>query len=284
MDNKSIRIPVEVFRSPLIGIAACFCALAAALGIPGTVMMFDREYRTYLMEDMMAGGITSAQVLQNYTLIHGAFLGICVLCSAVLFICLLMVLSGKAAKGLSSISTGAQWLLWGVNGGGIVLAVLYVYRFVRYVVLCFSVRDGLYPLYAMVISEALTGALAGFAFVQLRRFLNCVCDSGASMAYTLSTGKLDSYSIPGFTAVGFFLLGLLCLTLAADQFVTVTAAYDYIRGYYKLLVSENPVQLCTAACFFCCAVADMLLFAYLKRYKRICERALYENRKKILGR
>ena len=284
MEDKKIRISVEVLGSPLIGIIAGFCALAAVLGIPGTVMIFDQDYRAYLMKDMIAGGITSTQVLQNYTLIHGAFLGICVLCSAALFICLLMVLLGRGAKGLSMISTGAQWLLWGVNGGGIILAVLYVYRFVRYVILCLSIREGLYPLYAMVISEALTGALAGFAFVQLRRFLNCVCDSGASMAYTLATGKLDSYSIPSFTAVGFFLLGLLCLTLATDQLVTVTAAYDYIRGYYKLLVSENPIQLCTAACFFCCAVADILLFAYLKRYKRICERALYEDRKKILGR
>ena len=173
-------------------------------------------------------------------------------------------------------------MLWGVNGAGIVAAVLYVYRFVRYTVLCLSFRDGLYPLYAMVISEALMGALAAFAFVQLRKFLNCICDSGASMAYTQSTGKLDSRSIPGFTATGFLILGLLCLMLAVDQFVTVTAAYDYIRGYYKLLISRNLIQCCTALCFFCCAVADIMLFAYLKRYKRICERALYDARKKIL--
>jgi uncharacterized membrane protein YbaN (DUF454 family) len=195
-----------------------------------------------------------------------------------------MVIAGKAARSLSTISTGAQWLVWGVNGAGIVAAVLYIYRFVRYAIWCFSLRDGLYPLYAMVISEALMGALAGFTFVQLRKFLNCICDSGASMAYTLSTGKLDSDSIPGFTATGFLILGLLCLMLSADQFVTVTAAYDYIRGYYKLLVSRNPIQLCAAVSFFCCAVADILLFVYLKRYKRICERALYEARKKILGR
>ena len=246
-------------------------------------MLFDQEYRDYLMEDMIAGGITAGQVLQNYLLIHGIILASVVICSAALFVCLLLVLRGKPARSLSAISTGAQWLLWGVNGAGILAAVLYVYRFVRYAVLCMSVRNGLYPLYAMVISEALMGALAGFVFVQLRHFLNCVCDSGASMAYTLATGKLDSCSIPGFAATGFLILGLLCLTLAADQLVTVTAAYDYIRGYYKLLVSQNPIQLCTAACFLCCAAADILLFAYLKRYKRICERALYEARKTILN-
>ena len=43
-------------------------------------------------------------------------------------------------------------------------------------------------------------------------------------------------------------------------------------------------DMCTAASFFCCAVADVLLFVYLKRYKRICERALYEARKKVMGR
>lgn len=284
MEDKKTKITVEVFRSPLIGLIACFCALTVVLGIPGTVMLADREYRTYLMEDMIAGGITSGQVLQNYTLIHGVMLSIAVICSAALFVCLVMVMTGKAAASLSALSTGAQWLLWGVNGAGILAAALYVYRFVRYVIMCLSIRDGLYPLYAMVISEALMGALAAFAFIRLRDFLNCICDSGASMAYTLSTGKLDAYSIPGFTATGFLILGLLCLTLAADQLVTVTAAYDYIRGYYKLLVSRNPVQLCTVACFFCCAVADILLFVYLKRYKRICERALYEARKKVLGR
>ena len=123
MEDKKIRIEAEAFRSPLIGMIACFCALAAVLGIPGIVMLFDQEYRAYQIQDMIAGGITSAQVLQNYTLIHGAILSIAVLCSAVLCGCLLMVIAGKAARGLSTISTGAQWLVWGVNGAGIVATV-----------------------------------------------------------------------------------------------------------------------------------------------------------------
>ena len=283
MERKH-NVAAEGLRSPLVGFIVVFCALAAILGIPGIAMLFREEYRDYLREDMIMGGITSGQVLQNYTMIHGITLAVVVICSAALCVCVLRALRGKAAGSLSMISTGVQWLIWGINCLGLFLAIAYVYRFVRYAVMCFSLRDGLYPLYAMVISEVLMGALAGFIFFQLRGFLNCVCDSTASMAYTLSTGNLDSCSIPGFTATGFLLLGFVCLTLAGDQFVTVTAAYDYIRGYYKLVVSEHPIQLCTAACFFCCAVADILLFAYLKRYKRICERALHEARKKVLGR
>lgn len=283
MEEKN-HIAAQGLRSPLVGFIAAFCALAAALGIPGMVMLFDGGYRSYLREDMIMGGITSGQVLQNYIMIHGVILAVAVICSAALLVCVLRALRGRAAGSLSMISTGAQWLVWVVNGVGILLSVLYVYRFIRYAIMCYSIRDGLYPFYAMVISELLMGALAGVVFFRIRNFLNCVCDSSASMAYTLSTGKLDSCSIPGFTATGFLLLGVLCLLLAADQFATVTVAYDYIRGYYKLVISEHPVQLCTAACFFCCAVADILLFAYLKRYKRICERALYEARKKVLGR
>lgn len=280
MEDRHIGPGLAAGGPYLAGFAAVFFGLAVILGMPVVVHLFEPEYASYLLQDMMAAGITSEGVLNSYYFLHSLMTVLGTLFAAGLFLCLLMGMMGKASRGLSLASTCTQWLVWGINVVGVLLACLFVFRFIRYTILCFSTKDGLYPFYAMVVSEALMVALAGFVFVHLRRFLNCVCDSAASMAYSEATGELDSVPIPGYTATGFAIFGVVAIFLAVDQLFTVTIVYSYPQAYYKLLTSAHPVQLCSAGACLCSGAANFLLAGFLRRYKSACEWARYQARKK----
>lgn len=281
MQNQTVSVTPGMFRSALIPVAAVLCALAALLGLPGVVLLFSPDYADFLVRDMVAGGISSAQVLQTWQIINSAVTLIGCVCPGVMAVGLLITLGGKPARGMGMLSNAAQWLRYGVTGAGVIVLCVFVFKFVRYVIVCLGANEGLYLIYAMVISEGLMFVLAWFLFKLTRRFLDCACDSAASIAYTLSTGKLDTVSIPGFTATGFLILSVFCVAYALNQIFTVTIVENYIQSYYKLLVAAHPAQYAAAASFLCSAAASVLLFVCLRRYKRSCERALFDSRKRI---
>ena len=134
----------------------------------------------------------------------------------------------------------------------------------------------------MLMSEGIMVALVWFLFLNMRRFLSCASDSAASMAYTLSSGKVDGTPVPGFTATGFLLLGIVCFVIAADRVITITVVADYMQPYYKLVFTNQLGQLAAAASLLFNGCADLLVFSYLRRYKRMCERVVYNARKQIL--
>ncbi len=280
MESQKILVQPRLFRSWMAPAALGFCLLAVVLAIPGVYRLFDPAYRAYLLQDLAAGGIGSGSALQTYLLVEQVLLVAAPVLTGGMAVSLAVTLFAHPADGLGALSAVCQWLARGLNLAGILLVGWFAFRFLRYMLSCLMMEDGVYPLCAMIMSEALMGALAAFLFFATRRFLNGLCDSAASMAYTLTAGEVGAGGISGFIATGFFMLGGFCLAVAADQMFTLTIIYD-LRPYYKLLVSPHWAQWATAASFGCAAVADVLLGCYLRRYQSISEKLLFQARQQM---
>ncbi len=279
MDKEKVRIDLKQLRSPLIHAAMCLCTLAALLALPGVCMLFTPEYRAFLQQDFLVGGIMSMEAIRTYMLMQDALLLMSPVLTAMMAVCLGMCLFGKRVRGMSILATIAEWMVRMLNVVGILVIGLFGIRFLIYTVQCLMQDGGAYTLYAMVIMEGLMVVLVTLGFFQLRKFVDCLCDSATSLAYTLATGNLSSTSIPGFTATGFLLLGIVCVIIASDQLLTLTPVYDPYNPHYELLVSPHPIQWATVGSFLCAAIANVLLFFYLKYFKRLHERFLHLHRK-----
>lgn len=281
MNSHTITIDTDVFRSALIPAACVLTSLAVLLGIPGVVLLFDTAYSEYLLQDMLLGGITSSDALTTWTIINSAITVISFLCPAITTAGLLVILRRRYAQGLMFCSSAVNWLIRIMNVVGIVLLVVLVGRLIGYILSSLTVNEGLYLIYTMLISEALMVVITAFLFFRLRRFLNDLCDTTASMAYTLSSGRVDNVPMPALASTGFAVISLVCLILSLDRMFTLTVVSDYLQSYYQLLVADRPGQILAAGCLAANGCASLLLSVYLKRYKRICDRVRMENRRKL---
>ena len=134
-------------------------------------------------------------------------------------------------------------------------------------------------IYSMVMMEGMMGVLAWFVFRCVRGFAEGFSDASASMAYTLSSGRLDNRSIPASAERGFLALGIVCPVCAVTQVVTVTIVVTQFRSYYGLIVTDHIMSWLTAASLVCNGIASVLMCLYLRRYNRICEWEKYQARK-----
>ncbi len=282
MNQPITRVKPGMFRSPLIPVAAVCFTLAAALGCVGSILLLDPGYRNVLLEKLFLSGITSRYARNSWTVIGYAITLIGFLGPTVTALGLWAVLRGKQAQGLTFLSSAAQWLLYGLKAAAGVLAVYFSYRAIRYVFLAMTRNDGVYLIYAMVIMEAMMVALVYFLYRNLRRFLDAACDSAASIGYTLSSGRIDTTPIPSFAFTGFWILGLVGLFLAVDKLYAVTIVQRYPQDYYALVHPQHWGQWVSAASLLWGAVGDFLLSFYLRFYKRTSERALHDNRVRII--
>lgn len=283
MDQDNIKIEENAFPSALIRTAAWLCAVTALLGLVGAAALLNPDYRAYLLRDLFASGITAESSLRGYFTVRSVVVIVVPIWTGLLAVCLMAIYYRKSFRGWSAIATVTRRAVWLLNAVGICLICLYIYRFVRYTVACMGERDGLHPFLAMAVSEVPLGILVCWLFLQFRKFLNGLSESAVSIAYTMSAGTLDSVSIPACAATGFLILGILSAIYAVGEMFTVTVAYDGIRAYYKLLVSGRPEQIITVAALVFNSGSSFVLYQYLRRYKQISERLLYENRKRILN-
>ncbi len=279
MKNPAIVVQPKLFSSALAATAEVFLLLALALGLFGSISLLQSGYRSYLVQDLLASGVTMDTIGRTYLPITIALAVVLPVFAGLMAVCLGLTLLGKPAEGMGTLANVAQGLVWVVNLGGIVLAVVFVWRFFRYGIACLQVRDGLYLLFAMFFFEGIMAVAVTAGVLLLRRFLNCLCDTGTSLSYTMITGKLTGGAIPGFTVIGFILLAGVCLVVAGDQLFTLTLTSDGLRSFYKILISTEKAQWATALGYICSAVANILLGLYLRRCNRISERLLYQLRK-----
>lgn len=279
MEGSPTPFQVKTLKSPLIPAAAALYFLATLAGLPGIFLLFNREYTLFLLEDLIAGGISDASSLRSWQMINGAVSILACLGPAFMAASLLIARRGKPVRGLGILSTAAQWLLYGVYASAGLCLVIFVFRFFRFLILNASHPGGIVAIYSMIISEGLMAALAVFLFLLIRKFLNFCMDASASMAYTLATGKLDDRSIPGFPATGFLILAIAGAFIAVNRLFTLTIVVNVVRSYYKLLVASHPGLWAEAICLILGSIAHVLISIYLRRYKKITEHALYEARK-----
>ena len=276
-----LKTSQEIFRSSLVPIAAVFYTLAALLGIPGIVLLFDSSYALLLAEDLVLSGFTDPSAIQTWSIIGNGITLACFLCSASVAVCLWIILTGKQIRGILALSTAAQWMVYAITACGICTAVIFIIRFIAYILSILSHWNVLYLLFALFLFEPPMAAQAVFLFWQLRNYLNSVMDTATGIAYALASNNPQNCSIPGFTVTGLLILGILCILLSLDRVFTLTIVSDYVQSYYSILVAEHPGMWLSGGSLLATAVGNLLLSIYLRRCKRETERyAFYVDRLK----
>lgn len=281
MKNRTVPAQPELFRSPLLAPAAGLYVLGALFGLSAVAALFLPGALSVLTEDLVRGGITERSSLQTWTVIHVGVMLAGFVCAACMAAGLIFERRRKGL-GLDVLHRCAQGLLWAVYGSGACVLAVMIWRMVRYLWACLWADAGIYLAYIMVVPEGVMIAQAVGMFILVRRFLNSACDVSASMAYARLSGKLDSFTIPGFCSTGFILTAVLNAFLALERLTTVTIIEDYAGDYYSLLLAEHPVLMFTAVMFACGAIANLLMGLYLKRYKRNTERLVFRSMKESL--
>jgi len=279
MRQPVIFVKPDTMRSALTPWAAALCGLAALFGIPGIFLFFSRDYTQYLLQDMAISGITNPASMQTWLFINRCVTVLACAGPAVMASGLFLSRRGNPVRGLNMLSGAAHGLLWAQLISGITAAAIFIFRFIRYILICLGDPSGVISIYSMLISEALMVAQAGFLFVMIRRFLNACIDSATSIAYTLATSKLDTRSIPGLASTGFLVLSIVCMCLAVNRMFTVTAVINVVKSYYKLLVATHPGIILESICLVLGSAANYLIFLILRRYKRKTEQALFQSKK-----
>ncbi len=262
-------------------VAAVLCAAAVMLGIPGVLLLLSKSYRLYLVADFVLGGIAATETHDTWLLITGVVALLGVMAPAVIGLGLFLTLRGRAGRGLGLISDCAHVVAVALRVIAIGLGCLFVVKVLIYAVANIRINEWAYLMYAMLVSELLMLLIAWAIYMLSRRFLICLSDSAANIGYTLSTGKVDTWTIPMFTATGFGMLALVCVILALDQLYTVTIGIGHMTTFYKVVADTHPVRCLTAASFFCSAGANGIFALWLRSYKRLCEKTLFEARKRI---
>lgn len=282
MNEQFIPVDTVVFRSKWMIVAAVLLALAVVLSLPGMVMLFNPAYAAKLTADLVDSGIESGSPVVTWRVMQTLMTVLTFLCPAVFAVGLVITLRGNPGKGMGFLYTVSQGTVYVLNGTGILLAAIVAFRVLRYSFSVITQDTGVYLIYGMLVTEGIILVLLWFLFITLRRFVNGICDSAASMAFTLSCGKVDTVPIPAVVAAGFWILGLACILMGLDHMLTLTAVIEYDGGYYVLLPVTDPVEVLAGASLLCSGLADILLGFYMRRYKSICERMRYDQRRYLL--
>ena len=259
----------------------CF-SVAAVLALPGVILLFNREYQNFLIQDIYLSGIIEASAANTWHFIESLVTVVHFLSCTVLACGLVLALTSKFHRGIHILSIAAQWLLYGLHGGGILALCVLAFRLIRYILFAVQINGGSYLIYSMLISEGMMVALAFLVYTLLRRFLNTSLDTIVSIGYTISSGKLDSHSISSFPAAGLIGLSVVCLVLSINHAYTLTIIDSFPRDYYKILIAERPAQYLAAASPVFCAIGNLLTAIYLRQYKRKDEQFRYSLRKEIM--
>lgn len=174
-------------------------------------------------------------------------------------------------RGAEVIDHGAKFLYYMTTAAGIAAAVLFLIRVVPYIFVDMMEAGGAGFLFALpsLMFEIVLAVLLGFIILKLRRFLDCAGDCAFSISRTLASGILRYPAIPTTPAVGCLLLGLSGLLLAWNRISTISRWADPAVSTLVLYFS--------ASMFLFGGAAAILLFFYLRNFKRSSEYLLYKG-------
>ena len=111
MDYSDIRIPQGLYRSQLPKwFAVCF-SVAAVLALPGVILLFNREYQSFLIQDIYLSGIIEASAANTWHFIESLVTVVHFLSCAALACSLVLALTSKFHLGIHFLSAAAKWLL-----------------------------------------------------------------------------------------------------------------------------------------------------------------------------
>ena len=256
------------FRSPFLFLSAVLCIAASICSIPGIGILFDKEaaelYQIFLSLDYID---TSAQ--QSWLFVRGLInvLALAVPLLIGIGLCLLIAATfAHPAKklpmwGLGYFSVSAKLFRIVVYVVGILLAVLFVFRALRYMIVNGAQIGGVLFIFAMLLPECVFLAVVAIIFVLTLRCMKSVINTLDTLRLNALTGGHESYG----------------LTSGAVWLIAMIGVSAVVLG----IISEDRSG---RLCFGFAALADFLLAVWLVCYrKKNGKRALAQFRKDRSG-
>ena len=279
MNQQIITVEKNTFKSVLVPIVAVLFVAAAVCGALAVATLFDPASIPAILHDMELSQIYDAAAQRTWLVVYIVTTTVNFIGTLVLSLGIFAVLFGQHHRGMDLLYYSAKVALPLVTVSGAALLPYFIYRAVRYVTIYmnFGIENAMVPIYSMVLSEGLMLALSWFAFVKLRRFLNCSMDAAASIGYTLASGNLKAPSIPGFAATGFLVLGVFDVFMAMDRFFTFIHRQINYVDHFSYPFTTDPVQFLSGLSFAFAALGSILLYFYLRGYKNKSERLLIRS-------
>lgn len=280
MREQTARIDISVFRSKMLAMSMVLCTLASLLAIPTAGMLLGDAFTAHILEDLRIGGITERGAQSTWLNLYRIVTVLCALCPALLAVGMGLLLSGRRAKAMVFLSEVFRVYGWVCNVVGIVLAVVFAVRFGLCVWRYLQYDAGVYLVFAMAVTEGIMAVVAWATFRFMRRYLSTLCDYATAMGYTLTSGRVDKNPLPSVASSGSWLMAVICTVLALDRLLTLTVSYEHVNAEYIVLFTSHVGQIFAGASLLMSAGASALLALYLRRAKRICERAIFEDKRR----
>ena len=281
MKNRYVPVEPKTFHSWLIPVATVLYGIAALCGLAGSVSMLLPGSLNALVEDLVAGGITEASAIRTWKLIHVILTLIAFACPTLMAVGYGFALRNRPGKGLVLLCDVFEWTLKIVKIIAKVLVAVLIFKIILYAVQVMPKDEGMYLMYAMLVSEALMLIVAGTLYVLLCHFLDRLCDSAAGIADTLENHRLSGRSIPKYAATGFLLFGLLALFFGLDRMYTMVIVQEYRSSHYAFLMAEHPLMILSGAALISGALGNILSGFYLYGFKRKSEKLYHANQEKL---
>ena len=249
-------------RSPLFVLSAVFSVAAVFLAIPGIILLFDQEaaelYQVFLGLDYID---ESAQ--QSWLFVRN------LINMLALLVPLLMAVGLWISIAATYCQQDSAMPMWGFNYfsfaaraarvvvciTGILLAALFVFRAVRYIVINAAQIGGLLFIFAMLLPECVFAAVVAIIIVLTFRCLGSAIHTVDNIQLNFLTGKSESYGLTIGAVWLLAMMGVAAVVLCA--------------------ISEGGVA--ARLCFGFAAAADFLLAAWLQWYRK-------KNGKRALAR
>ena len=267
MNQKTVLVPKGTFHSPVIPAATILYILTALAGVLSLFFLFSPNALSYVDADSPAGSIKL-----TWTIIHIGVIALTVPCAALIGWGVFHTIRGNVKNGMSLISRMADVMRLVITGIGCVALVLFVVRLVPYVGYYLSINGGIIPLFSGLLAEVILAAAACAIVLLLRKFFDSTGTCALSIAQTLTSGTLHYPSISITPANGLLILGLVSVYLAANRILTISTWTQYQIPTLSLMT-----LYCAAAMFLMGGIANLLLFAYLRRYKYKSEYLLFKG-------
>ena len=246
------KIADKDFRSPLLILSAILCISAAIYAVPGIILLFDREaaelYQAFMSLDYID---ESAQM--SWLFVRG-------LINVLALIVPLLIGVGLALLIASTFFSPMEKLpMWGLNYfykaakvfqifahiTGVLLAVLFVVRALRYMIINGAYNGGILFIFAMLLPECVFLTVVAIIFVMLFRCMKSVILTLDTLQLNVLTGKNESY---GLTSGAVWLIAVIGVAACV------------------LCVMGEGIE--AKLCFGFSALADFLLSIWLLSYRR----------------
>lgn len=240
-------------RSPFLILSAVFCAAAAVCSIPGIILLFDGEaaelYQLFLSLDYIDESAQGSWLfVRNLTNVLA--LAVPLLMGIGLWLTVISTFAGAGERlpmwGIKYFSVTARLTRIIVCVTGVLLAIAFLLRAVRYVLLNAFQIGGVLFIFAMLLPECVFLAVVAVIIVVTLQCLKSAVHTVDTIQLNFLTGRNESY---GLTAGAVWLLAMLGV------------------GAVVLCV-VNRDGMAAVLCFSFAAAADFFLAVWLQCYRK----------------